>query len=826
MSDDRPVPRSTRLERWWAHVIDVGLTLWVLRAPVVGIFIGLLLLWLVPQAQDLLVELCTAGWGRILVFFALLSFVWALPTHYCARLLVNTDEGYQQRIAARKTAFLFGLQRWIPRVLGGLTFVAMIGAVWRSWLNLPDISDRTYAAHVAWCLAWVALALLILLAAFWLYAIYRETLAGVERIRRWEAFAARPMHLLRRFVPPITNQANVNATDSDLGRLLLLLMFAIFAVLPLFTPLIFAELFPRASSVPFVLGGWMPLLTYLAALGRRLHAPLITFALALSAILPLVFGDSYEVRRIDAAREIMQLTGLQAADASQITAPLRLEDAVRLWKLANSCADEGDTCPRPIIVAAAGGASRAGLFTAGAIGQIFDDQLRIGGRGHGLTPEEISRRLFAFSAVSGSALGAVMTVGALAASADGMKPPCATNESLWHGERSGSPTNDWRSCLEALMSGDFLTPVFVGFVFRDTLRFLGFAGWSDRGTLLERSWEDHFGRLLGKARSRGALACVGSLGCPFRTLRPFATRWLPLLVLNGTSVSTGQRIVTTVLDRAYNVRSPQTCPERPGASRCPIFADHFDFHSELLDNEAPAGGWRAWLQRRLGFSPSRRDDRRDVRLSTAAHNSARFPLISPPGEVRNRVNNIVDRIVDGGYFENFGAQSAVELARAVRTVDRRLTPFVLILSNDPEIPAEDESRIPDAPEGEFLTDVSGPVQALLHTRGARGTLAVDHVATSLGEFLGLDCGPNTAHIRVWPEYIAGGAKSQKSSEKKEVRPLSMSWWLSKPVQIYLHEQTTNELNRQGVVSLLDAFKSPICAARPVSPAPRRERSAH
>lgn len=49
---------------------------------------------------------------------------------------------------------------------------------------------------------------------------------------------------------------------------------------------------------------------------------------------------------------------------------------------------------------------------------------------------------------------------------------------------------------------------------------------------------------------------------------------------------------------------------------------------------------------------------------------------------------IVDRIIDGGYFENsgaFGAKSK-ELALAIRAVDPNLAPIVLIICNDPDDP--------------------------------------------------------------------------------------------------------------------------------------------
>jgi hypothetical protein len=63
----------------------------------------------------------------------------------------------------------------------------------------------------------------------------------------------------------------------------------------------------------------------------------------------------------------------------------------------------------------------------------------------------------------------------------------------------------------------------------------------------------------------------------------------------------------------------------------------------------------------------------DVRLRTAAHNSTRFPLISPPGLVRNRTNGIINRVVDCGYFENYSAIGAMEIALAISGYNRPCT---------------------------------------------------------------------------------------------------------------------------------------------------------
>src|SRR5207237_579137 len=50
-----------------------------------------------------------------------------------------------------------------------------------------------------------------------------------------------------------------------------------------------------------------------------------------------------------------------------------------------------------------------------------------------------------------------------------------------------------------------------------------------------------------------------------------------------------------------------------------------------------------------------------IPLSTAAHMSARFTFVSPAGRFPDGTH-----IVDGGYFENFGATTADEIATRIK----------------------------------------------------------------------------------------------------------------------------------------------------------------
>ena len=52
---------------------------------------------------------------------------------------------------------------------------------------------------------------------------------------------------------------------------------------------------------------------------------------------------------------------------------------------------------------------------------------------------------------------------------------------------------------------------------------------------------------------------------------------------------------------------------------------------------------------------------RDIPLSTAISVSSRFPFLTPPAQVRDTSGKIWGHLVDGGYVENMGARSLIEL---------------------------------------------------------------------------------------------------------------------------------------------------------------------
>jgi hypothetical protein len=730
------MPQRKGLFRLWQCILQLALILWIVRVVVAMTALGLLLLGLAPQAQDLFVEFADVWAWRMVLFVCVMVVIWAMPTHYASRLLLDTDERFCRLIATQQEPedahFLEVVARWVPRLLGLLTFVAVLIAIWRSHLNLPILPQQSAEIDdVNRRLAELAALVVLAAAGFLVYVVKRDRAGDLPLFRTLKRLNASLAPLWGAISPGLADPpGSQEEADRNLGRLLLATIFVVLvAIFFVFGAWFAALVFPRATAVPFILGGWLPFLSYLSGAGRQLRAPLIVGLFVLISVLAVVLGDNHSVRRIDPNK-----TAGSTVDTSRVP----LEAAVTLWMQESRCLDAPATCPRPIVIAAAGGASRAAFFTASIVGYFMQEA-----SDNHLDPNAVRKRLFAISGVSGGAMGAVMVTAALNAKADSNDHPCVAQVELWYGEK----INNWRDCFEALTSGDFLSANFFGLAFNDMLPF---GLWRDRAAVLEDAWDDRYQALIKRADPAAQATRCKGLSCPFLSLRPRSGHWIPLLVLNGTSEATGGRIVTTALAPTYRHSESVGCPTSETATGCILFADADYFH-DLLNYGAEPDSWFGGLQRLLLKSYHRGEVLDDVQLSTAAHNSARFPFMSPAGSVRNRDHIIVDRIVDGGYFENYGALSAKELALAVHAIQPELAPFVLVISNDPDDllnPANDsdaaakerrqaqrEQQLKKARasvnRGEPVTDIVTPLTTVANARNAHGILGVDQLRSSL-----------------------------------------------------------------------------------------------
>jgi hypothetical protein len=314
-----------------------------------------------------------------------------------------------------------------------------------------------------------------------------------------------------------------------------------------------------------------------------------------------------------------------------------------------------------VIVATAGGASRAGYWTAKVLGEIQDAH------------PDFHKYVFAISCVSGGSLGAAVWRAML----EDEEVPCT----------QGS----FAGCAAQYFSNDFLAPTFLTGLYADlTQRLLPGKLLPDRGTALEQSWEVAWKHVMTKSKHN-------RFSSPFHELQSKADSWRPLLLLNGTSEKTGRRIITSPL----KIDTTQ-------------FPDAVDFFG-MVDS--------------------------DINLSTAAHNSARFPYIDAAGNIwltHNGESVKVDRIADGGYFENFGAASAFDLLQSLKQLDpdhKKFLPAVVQISSDPSLTDAHTRNLEWTKRLGFWMDVASdttvPPVTFYDTRDALGYRATEAVERSL-----------------------------------------------------------------------------------------------
>lgn len=461
---------------------------------------------------------------------------------------------------------------------------------------------------------------------------------------------------------------------------------------------VFVIVVAEASVWPWHIGGtsgalpilllamalFVPLGTRFILASVRNGFPMVTLLLLWAIAISFVpFADNHAVRSIDPP----------ADDAIKPQDRPTIKEAATDWanRVAKGHGSSHAKIPL-IIVATAGGGSRAAYWTATVLGNIQDEE------------PGFADHVFAISGVSGGSLGAATFVSFL-------DKATAT-------ERYG----------QDFLAPDFMKPLAGSFFFPDLAqRFLPL-GFPDRAEAIEKAWEHHWHCIVYKSRLCNKLDKEFWLSAKDGFAQPFLSLWRnhresPALFLNGMHEESGRRIITS------NIKiDPAT------------FLDAFDFY-DLVEG--------------------------DIRISTAINNSARFTYVQPAGTlIRGGHNN--GHIIDGGYFENFGAITAGQIMRHVvhylrgnegqtenpELVGKELVPIVIQISSDPDI--DDEASLPlcavsvpsrcdgDLPglEPELGTtganELSAPVAGLASSRSARGLLAAKELCHQTAGLNGID----------------------------------------------------------------------------------------
>jgi len=367
-------------------------------------------------------------------------------------------------------------------------------------------------------------------------------------------------------------------------------------------------------------------------------------------------------------------------------------------------------------VAAAGGGLRAAYWTATMLAAADDH-----------TCGEFGRHVYAYSGVSGGSLGVAAYL---------------AQRQVWEAKPPAERCQTGRRAEIADMLGrDFLAPVAGSLLFAEMAqRFVPFDYLAeDRGSILakawSRAWDDVFARDKGRFDQ------------PF--LDVFAAfakdNARPAVFLNATAVESGRRVIASNVQ----VRIP-----------------------DAVDLFRPV---RQMALRTNGLP-----------LREAVLNSARFTYVSPAGTVHGCAKpkpdgtcsvhpKPWDRLVDGGYFENSGVATLSDVIRALKSdgVKNRLYVIVIDNSNESELACPQRRTSgdgnEDVPAGvPPLSGVTGPLEAMLHVREARGQLEVRRLRT--------DFSCKERHLLDW--NLFGDQAKRKQAQAAGQEP-ALGWFLSR-----------------------------------------------
>lgn len=300
---------------------------------------------------------------------------------------------------------------------------------------------------------------------------------------------------------------------------------------------------------------------------------------------------------------------------------LSTDSRFKAWAASRKDRDHYKDEPYPVfIVAAGGGGAYAAHYTASFLARLQD------------RCPNFAQHVFAISGVSGGSLGAsVFASLARHEAKNGGHEPCD-----FSGTDASAVKGPFETRTQKFFEKDFLAPVVAAALFPDLLQRL--LPWSisrfDRSKALDASFEFAW---------RDAMADEGAAPKANPFSKAFLDLWpsddygaVPSLVFNTTEVANGYSIVISPFDPDQGVDQKWSKSD--------------------------------YLHRRL---PDSRDGpvKLDVKLSTAAGISARFPWILPAATVNTELaggRKSRMRLVDGGYVESSAVETASQMLRGLR----------------------------------------------------------------------------------------------------------------------------------------------------------------
>jgi hypothetical protein len=661
------------------------------------------LLWQVGQIRELYISyLEQRNWQQVFfafIGFGLVSFVIYAGHYYLTTIRENVI--YKSFVGPSSGVNFRWVRRWAGLVWAALPWCGMVLGLWEAlqYLSKHETADILSAERVVNVGARVYPAMAIVIIAG------IAVLATLYWLRR-----SSPVHWV------------------TIGIVLALFCFA--GLMPLIwqqgTVSVYRYLGPFATlaiEILFILS----LVTLIALLSQKSELPVLTIlliALAVGTLFNVSFATLMGVcavvcfvfvllafpARLWAVLGLAVLLGalsalsshrssVLAAKANQIVqdtapAPHRVNDAFKQWLSSRTeAAAAGAQIKKtgasyPVFIIAVEG---GGIYAA-ASAALFLAKLQD-------DCPDFMKHVFAISGVSGGAIGATIFH---ELAKQPRKPDGGAAEARCGGDASpagraaeGPLTRE----IAHVMQDDYFSPV-VGAIWPD---FLG--EWTGREETLELSFLESVGRQDQNAKN---------------TLDGwYLDHWQSgaALVLNTTSSETGYR---------------------------------FAFAPFGLHSTTDSALYSFVDDVRIDASSGDKLKARDVKLMFAALASARFPLIVPPYLIKVKDSTL--NFVDGGYADNSGAYTALDIYRAIEstpTPDLKADIKIVLLTSDDPAPTLDTIK------GTEFSDTLAPISAVLSVRKGLADQAVARVCDYFKQKGEVDEACNAKDPAHWHLKLAG-----------------------------------------------------------------------
>ena len=403
----------------------IFLVLWITRVSLTSVVGALVLFLTIPQIRDLLVDHSALDdpqhYGFWTVFWLFVWIFWLAPLYAASRYALLTAMRALTPTGDNAAVMPFLTRRFL-QILVVLALLSLVIGLYIAKERLPGpankpiISIAVMHLHILLISAFACLALVVLACPTW---------RAANQLQPWRwigPYVPSAIGPLLKYASRAQRSARAVASafremEDKFLRRFLLFMSGIFFLLLLIGPALASVFFARALLIPVILGFWLAPFTLLGIASHRARLPLIFLTLVLFVVIDMFFDDAHLLRtgyvsaslaptrstdrpkNAEAPSCARNWSSKESADGCN---RVSMQEAFSYWRAANACdvGRSGGKCPKPIVVTAAGGASRAAFFTASVLATLKDIT-----RSEPSEFRDFNTQLFAISSVSGSSLG-------------------------------------------------------------------------------------------------------------------------------------------------------------------------------------------------------------------------------------------------------------------------------------------------------------------------------------------------------------------------------------------------------------------------------------